>query len=115
MLNPTSSTPTILPDLEQLQTKTAYVSGLLKALSHPDRLLLLCELSKGEFCVSELEQRLGIGQPSLSQQLGILRKENIVATRRAGKQIFYSIASEDIMAILTSLNERFCTQKSLSS
>lgn len=95
-------------NLIELQNQADYVTSLLKALSHPDRLLLLCELSQGEYCVSDLEQKVGVGQPSLSQQLGILRKEELVKTRREGKQIFYSIASEDVLAILQLLYQRFC-------
>lgn len=106
--------PSAPTNLLNLQEKAQYVSSLLKALSHPDRLMLLCELSQGEYCVSELEKKVGVGQPSLSKQLGILRKENIVSTRRAGKQIFYSIASEDISAILMALYQRFCREKGMA-
>ncbi|MEC7119654.1 MAG: metalloregulator ArsR/SmtB family transcription factor [Pseudomonadota bacterium] len=91
-----------------MQAAAQRASGLLKVLSHPDRLLLLCQLSQGEYCVSELEQLIGLGQPSLSQQLGVLRQEGLVSTRRAGKQIYYQIASEDALAILQLLYERFC-------
>ena len=86
-------------------------SQLLKSLSHPDRLLLLCQLTQGEYCVSELEDLVGVGQPSLSQQLGILRKDELVTTRREGKQIYYSIASDDALSVLQLLYERFCAKK----
>lgn len=78
-----------------MQQASMQASQLLKSLSHPDRLLLLCQLTQGEYCVSELESLVGVGQPSLSQQLGILRKDALVTTRREGKQIYYSIASDD--------------------
>ncbi|GAA0317249.1 metalloregulator ArsR/SmtB family transcription factor [Psychrobacter aestuarii] len=93
-----------------MQSASKQASQLLKSLSHPDRLLLLCQLTQGEYCVSELEAQVGIGQPSLSQQLGILRKDKLVSTRRAGKQIYYRIASDDAMAILALLYERFCAK-----
>lgn len=83
------------------------VSQLLKSVSHPDRLLLLCQLAQGEYCVSELEALVGLGQPSLSQQLGVLRKDNLVHTRREGKQIYYTLASEDALALLQLLHHRF--------
>ena len=95
---------------KQMQQASLQASQLLKSLSHPDRLLLLCQLTQGEYCVSELERLVGVGQPSLSQQLGILRKDNLVATRRDGKQIYYSIASEDALAVLQLLYQRFCAQ-----
>lgn len=82
--------------------------GLLKVLANPDRLLLLCQLSQGEYCVSELANLLNIMQPTLSQQLGVLRDEQLVNTRRDGKQIYYSIASKEAMAVLEVLYEQFC-------
>ncbi|HQV23431.1 MAG TPA: metalloregulator ArsR/SmtB family transcription factor [Agitococcus sp.] len=96
--------------LVQMQAAAGQASGLLKALSHSDRLMLLCQLSQGEFSVSELEKILGIHQPSLSQQLGILRQEGLVATRRDGKQMYYRIVSEDALAVLQVLYQRFCQE-----
>ena len=95
---------------KQMQQASLQASQLLKSLSHPDRLLLLCQLTQGEYCVSELETLVGVSQPSLSQQLGILRKDNLVVTRREGKQIYYSIASDDALAVLDLLYQRFCAQ-----
>lgn len=94
----------------QMQHASLQASQLLKSLSHPDRLLLLCQLTQGEYCVGELECLVGLGQPSLSQQLGILRKDKLVATRREGKQIYYRIASDDALAVLQLLYERFCAK-----
>ena len=59
----------------------------------------------------QLEEKVGLGQPSLSQQLGILRKDGLVNTRREGKQIYYSVASEAALAILNVLYDRFCHTK----
>lgn len=95
---------------KQMQQASMQASQLLKSLSHPDRLLLLCQLTQGEYCVSELEGLVGVGQPSLSQQLGILRKDELVTTRREGKQIYYRIASEDALAVLNLLYQRFCAK-----
>ncbi|MGH8808535.1 MAG: ArsR/SmtB family transcription factor [Noviherbaspirillum sp.] len=95
-------------DLESLQAVALQASGLLKVLANPDRLLLLCQLTQGEHCVSDLENATGIRQPTLSQQLTVLREENMVSTRREGKQIYYSIASKEAMAVLQVLYEQFC-------
>lgn len=81
---------------------------MLKALANPDRLLLLCQLSQGERNVTELEQLLGIQQPTLSQQLAVLRREGLVATRREGKQIYYRISSSEALAVITTLYQLFC-------
>lgn len=81
---------------------------MLKVLSNPDRLLLLCELTHHERCVSELELLTGIMQPTLSQQLGVLRDEGCVKTRRAGKNIYYTLHDEKVLAIMQVLYEQYC-------
>lgn len=98
-------------DLQEMQAAAARACALLKTLGNPDRLLLLCQLTQGEFCVSELETVLGIQQPTLSQQLGVLREEKLVTTRREGKQIYYSIASKEATAVLEVLYRQFCAQR----
>ena len=95
-------------DVQAMQLAAVRASRLLKALANPDRLLLLCQLTQGEHCVSEMEALVGVLQPTLSQQLGVLRQEGLVSTRREGKQIFYSIASSDALAVMQVLYERFC-------
>ena len=95
-------------DMQAMQSAAAKASRLLKALANPDRLLLLCQLTQGEHCVSEMETLVGVLQPTLSQQLGVLRQERLVTTRREGKQIFYNIASEDALAVMQVLYQRFC-------
>ncbi len=101
------SAPSPIP-LEQLQAAAAQAAALLKALSNPTRLLLLCQIGQGEYCVGDLETLTGIRQPTLSQQLTILRAEALVSTRREGKQIFYRIASTQALAIMQVLYEQFC-------
>ena len=61
--------------LEKMRASADTASAMLRSLGNQDRLLLLCQLSQEELCVSELEERLDIRQPSLSQQLGVLRRE----------------------------------------
>jgi len=85
--------------------------GALKVLANEDRLLLLCQLSQGEMSVSELEEALEIHQPTLSQQLGVLRTEGVVDTRRDGKRIFYSVADPDVMRVLEVLYRVYCPKK----
>lgn len=83
----------------------------LKLLANEDRLLLLCQLSHGEMCVSDLETELDIHQPTLSQQLGVLRTEGVVNTRREGKSIFYSIADPKLMTLLATLYRLYCPKE----
>lgn len=94
-----------------MRRAAAEACALLKTLGNPDRLLLLCQLAQGEFCVGELESLVGIRQPTLSQQLGVLRDEGMVKTRREGKRICYSIASDEALAVMQVLHELFCAKR----
>ena len=95
-------------DIEQLRSSAGEACGLLKVLANQDRLLLLCQMTQGEYCVSDLEEMTGIRQPTLSQQLTVLRDEEMVSTRREGKQIYYSIASKEAMAVMQVLYKLYC-------
>ncbi|CAN5780038.1 metalloregulator ArsR/SmtB family transcription factor [soil metagenome] len=95
-------------DPEALRSAAGQAVGALKLLANEDRLLLLCQLSQGEMCVSDLEDMLGIHQPTLSQQLGVLRAEGVVSTRRQGKNIFYSVADPAMLEILAVLYRLYC-------
>jgi DNA-binding transcriptional ArsR family regulator len=81
----------------------------LKALANENRLLILCHLAEGEMSVTALERSLGIRQPTLSQQLARLRSEDLVATRREGKTIYYSLASDEVMKTLQLMHGLFCS------
>ena len=95
-------------DLESLRQAAESACRLMKVLSNRDRLLLLCQLSQGEKRVGELEELVGVSQPTLSQQLGVLREEGLVTTRRDGKNIYYEIASPQALAVMNVLFEQFC-------
>jgi DNA-binding transcriptional ArsR family regulator len=96
------------PEPDQMRAAAESACALLKVLSNPDRLLLLCELSQGERCVGDLETALAIRQPTLSQQLGVLRDNALVRTRRDGKNIHYSLDSPAAIAVMGVLVEQFC-------
>lgn len=95
-------------DIDQLRANADAAGQLLKTLANPDRLLLLCQLSQGEHNVGELEALLGIVQPTLSQQLAVLRREGLVDTRRDGKQVYYRISSAPALALINTLYQLFC-------
>ena len=105
-----SSPPVLDPAL--LRDAAAQAVAALKALANEDRLLLLCQLSQGERCVSELEQDLGIRQPTLSQQLGVLRNEGVIIPRRDGKNIYYRVAEPGTLEILALLYRLYCPEGS---
>ena len=98
-------------DLETMKASAGRACRLMKVLSNPDRLMLLCQLSLGEKRVGELEDILGIVQPTLSQQLTVLRDEELVNTRRVGKNIYYQIASSQALAVMNVLFDQFCRPK----
>jgi len=95
-------------DLDKMKTSAGKACQMMKVLSNPDRLMLLCQLSQGEKRVGELEEILGIVQPTLSQQLTVLREEELVSTRREGKNIYYQIASPQALAVMNVLFDQFC-------
>ncbi len=100
----------LAPDFVRLQAAAGAASALLKVLSNPDRLLILCQLTQGEFNVGELAARTGIRQPTLSQQLTVLRDSQLASVRRDGKQMYYRIASAEALAVLQVLYQLYCPQ-----
>lgn len=94
--------------LSAMKQAASQTASLLKTLGNPDRLILLCQLTQGEACVSDLEQQLGIQQPTLSQQLTVLRNDGLVKTRREGKRIYYAIADEKLFKLLNTLYQLYC-------
>lgn len=103
--------PDVQLDISAMQAAAAKSASLLKVLGNPDRLILLCFLTQGEYCVSELVEISGIVQPTLSQQLAVLREEQLVSTRREGKQIYYSINASPALAVMQVLYEQFCVPR----
>ena len=104
-----SHTPPL--DVLALRQAAGEAVAALKALGNPERLLLLCQMSQGEISVGDLETELGIHQPTLSQQLGVLRREGMVATRREGKKVFYSVADARLLALLRTLYTLYCPRE----
>jgi DNA-binding transcriptional ArsR family regulator len=98
----------VLMDLDEMRTSAGEACRLMKVLANPDRLLILCQLSQGERRVGELEELLGIVQPTLSQQLTVLRDEELVNTRREGKNIHYALSSPRALAVMKVLYQQFC-------
>jgi DNA-binding transcriptional ArsR family regulator len=99
---------TMTLNIRDMRHNAADAVALLRTLAHEDRLMLLCQLCMQEMCVSELETTLGILQPTLSQQLGVLRREGLVETRREGKHIFYKVSPGPALQILKQLHDIYC-------
>lgn len=97
-------------EITTMRDSADQVVGILKSLANTDRLIILCHLSQAELNVSQIEHLTQIQQPTLSQQLMMLRKSDVVSTRRDGKQIFYSIKDQNLIVILKTLYQLYCTQ-----
>ena len=110
-MNPVTALSTSTIDLDELRAAAGMACTLMKVLANTDRLLILCQLSQGEQRVGELEALLGIIQPTLSQQLTVLREQQLVITRRDGKHIYYSLSSPSALAVIQTLYQQFCSNK----
>jgi len=98
-------------DLDTLVANAREASKFLKALSHEARLMILCLLAGGEKPVTEIEETLSLRQPAVSQQLARLRADNLVETRRDGKNIYYSLARTEVRDVIEALHRAFCTPR----
>jgi ArsR family transcriptional regulator, virulence genes transcriptional regulator len=98
-------------NLEELTPKAARAESFLKALASRHRLMILCELHKGETAVSQLQRALGLSQSSLSQHLARLREDDLVKTRRESQVIHYSLANENVTRMIALLYELFCADE----
>lgn len=95
-------------DAERMSEHAREASELLKALAHEVRLMILCDLLRGEKSVGDLEALLSRRQASVSQQLARLRLEGLVSARRDGRTIYYSIASDRARSVIAALYASFC-------
>ena len=100
--------PAIAAQMGELRRSARRAAPLLKAMSNPSRLVILCQLAEGERSVGELEQQVGLSQSGISQHLAVLRREHVVATRRDKQTVFYSLASADVAAVMATLHRVFC-------
>ena len=87
-------------------------AAALRLLAHPARLLILCALVEGEASVSALQERLGLSQPEVSQQLARLRKMNLVASVRDGRVVRYRLNDPRIRFVLSGLYAAYCNDDS---
>ena len=95
-------------NLSELQSRALRASGLLKAMSNPVRLLVLCQLAEGEKSVGELEGVVDVSQSALSQHLALLRSRGLVKFRREGQTLFYSLNGREAPALLAALYQLYC-------
>ena len=90
----------IIPGMADYGELQAFKAEFFKALAHPLRIRILDQLRKGEVGVNDLSSRLDVEQSHLSQQLAILRTRNIVATRKEGQNVYYSVRDPELFNLL---------------
>jgi DNA-binding transcriptional ArsR family regulator len=95
-------------NMERMHTAADTASDLLKALANRHRLLILCQLIENERSVGDLAELLGIRDSAVSQHLALLRRDGLVAARRDGQTIWYSISSTAARAVLETLYRVYC-------
>jgi DNA-binding transcriptional ArsR family regulator len=94
--------------LEKMQQGATRASQVMKTLSHPGRLMILCNLAEGERTVGDLADELDMAQSSLSQHLMRMRSEGLVDARRESQSVFYRLVDNDARKLITALYRIFC-------
>jgi DNA-binding transcriptional ArsR family regulator len=94
---------------ENLAAQCDTVAGLLKSISHPQRLKILCLLCEGELSVSDIEAYCGASQSMVSTYLAKMKSEGLIVSRREGKRIYYSIDRADLVKMMQAMQKIFCT------
>jgi DNA-binding transcriptional ArsR family regulator len=93
---------------DELGAHAAQAAEMLRSIANKWRLLVLCNLVKGEKSVGELQRIIGISQSALSQHLATLRSKKLVAIRRDAQTIYYRLNGPEVAAILTTLYSLYC-------
>jgi DNA-binding transcriptional ArsR family regulator len=97
-------------NVEDMIPASARAADLMRSLSHPQRLLVLCALGREEKSVGQLRQELGgVEQVPMSQQLMRLRSDGLVASRRQGTTVYYRIARPEAAEVVEALHAAFCS------
>lgn len=96
-------------DITELERNADNAANLLKAMSNDKRLIIMCALFKGEKCVGDLEDIVGLSQSALSQHLARLRRDGLVITRRDAQTIYYSLEDRAVKAMLRCLYDIYVT------
>lgn len=97
-------------DIELLHENAEHVATLLKTMAHPVRLMVLCQLVDGELSVADLQQTTNLSQSAFSQQLKVLKDNNLVKVRKDSQSVFYSLSEPKVAQLIASLHNIFCQQ-----
>lgn len=98
-------------NVEEMIPASAKAAELMRSLSHPQRLLVLCALGREEKSVGELRAVLDIDQVPMSQQLMRLRADGLVESRRVGTTVYYRITRPEVLTVVEALHDAFCKRR----
>ncbi|WP_345294568.1 metalloregulator ArsR/SmtB family transcription factor [Luteimonas vadosa] len=93
-----------------MHVHAADAAALLRSMANEQRLLVLCHLVEGELAVGALHARMALSQSALSQHLAVLRAAGLVQARRAGQQVFYSLAPGPGRQVMETLHAVYCAE-----
>lgn len=94
--------------VQDMAKNCEYVAGVMKALAHPQRLMILCHLSQGERTVGELEELCRVSQSAASQFLSRMKLEGLIASEKRGLYVYYFIVDARVKAMIAALHRIFC-------
>ncbi|ATL97318.1 ArsR family transcriptional regulator [Aeromonas bestiarum] len=95
--------------LEEMEANASRAVALLKALANERRLFILCQLQDRELSVGELNEVLGLSQSALSQHLAVLRRDELVETRKEAQTVYYSLRSHEVREMIALLHKLYCS------
>ncbi|HET8807099.1 MAG TPA: metalloregulator ArsR/SmtB family transcription factor [Methylophaga sp.] len=100
------------PATEHLEKHAQAAADLLKKMSNPHRLMILCTLAAGELSVTTLNQKVSLSQSALSQHLASLRQAELVQTRKDGQTVYYQLHGDAAIQVIAVLQQIYCPDMS---
>lgn len=95
-------------DVTEMRCHASEVAELLKTMAHPERLMVLCQLSQGEHAVRELQEASRLSQSAFSQHMAVLKSHGLVSFRKESQQVFYALADERARQVIEALQQICC-------
>lgn len=96
-------------EIQEMGRHAAKAEAMLKQVANANRLMILCRLVEGEETVGGLTAHVGLAQSAVSQHLIKMKDAGLVISEKRGQQVYYSLASEEVKAILGTLHQIYCS------
>jgi DNA-binding transcriptional ArsR family regulator len=84
------------------------VSKMMKSLSHPVRLKILCQITSSDKTVCELAEFCEVSQSAMSQFLGRMREEGIIDSRKESTSVYYKICNSKVHKLMKAIYKIYC-------